>query len=261
MSNFDDKTTEKGGVILHGAPMLRPPENEMGVVFLFSIFAQKWGLSIREIRSAFPDCLASEKGKAQPLRIEFEFKSRNFKTHGHDPEECDWVVCWEHNWPDAPENLVIRELRTEFGLGFNVWLMPVNGDEYKDQIWGMNSDDRWSLPPQCHAGDLILFYFTLPDQSISDIFVAENRSKLVQAGWKEGRDHMGAIKRVCALESPIFFEDMKKHKILKTSPFVRVQMRGRQRVTSYWSYLHDLIVERNPDALASLKPYTWQNRL
>ncbi len=233
----------------------------MGVVFLFSLFARKWGLSVREIRAGFPDCIAVEKGREQPLRIEFEFKSRNFKTHGHDPKECDWIVCWEHNWPGAPESLVIRELRSEFGLGFNVWLMPVNGDDFKEQIWEMDYDDKWSLPGQCHAGDLILFYFTLPDQFVGDIFVAEDRSKLVDATWREGKDHMGAIRRVCRLEHPIFFEDMKRHKVLRCSPFVRVQMRGKQRVTSYWSYLHDLIVERNPDALEALEPYTWQNRL
>jgi hypothetical protein len=125
----------------------------------------------------------------------------------------------------------------------------------------MDYDDKWSLPAQCHAGDLILFYFTLPDQFVGDIFVAEDRSKLVDATWREGKDHMGAIRRVCRLENPIFFEDMKRHKVLWSSPFVRVQMRGKQRVTSYWSYLHDLIVDRNPDVLAALEPYNWQNRL
>ena len=26
------------------------------------------------------------------VRIEFEFKSRNFREHGHDPDQCDLIV-------------------------------------------------------------------------------------------------------------------------------------------------------------------------
>ena len=53
---------------------------------------------------AFPDCRAHRsvgKGRWQPVRIEFEFMSRNFKTHGHDPKGCDLIVCWEDNWGKA----------------------------------------------------------------------------------------------------------------------------------------------------------------
>jgi len=46
----------------------------------------------------------------QRVRIEFEFESRNFRTHGHNPAECDVVVCWKHNWPECP--LEVLELRS-----------------------------------------------------------------------------------------------------------------------------------------------------
>jgi len=45
------------------------------------------------------------------VRIEFEFASRNFKEHLHDPKGCDMIVCWEHNWPNCP--LPVLELRSE----------------------------------------------------------------------------------------------------------------------------------------------------
>jgi hypothetical protein len=43
------------------------------------------------------------------VRIEFEFRSRTFRDHGHDPDGCDLIVCWEHNWPECP--LEVVELR------------------------------------------------------------------------------------------------------------------------------------------------------
>src|ERR1017187_7200790 len=118
---------------LFEGPMNYAPENELGVVFLFAHLAKRWRLRIDEIRPGFPDCIAFQKAhsKEKRIRIEFEFKSQNFHTHGHDPSKCDWIVCWEHNWPSAPKHLNIIELRREFGLGFNVWVMPV-GKEYQE---------------------------------------------------------------------------------------------------------------------------------
>jgi hypothetical protein len=39
------------------------------------------------------------------VRIEFEFRSKSFHDHGHDPAGCDLVVCWKHDWPGAYEAL------------------------------------------------------------------------------------------------------------------------------------------------------------
>jgi hypothetical protein len=47
----------------------------------------------------------------QRLKIEFEKDSRNFQKHGHDPNGCDLIVCWEHNWPECPvEVLALRDV-------------------------------------------------------------------------------------------------------------------------------------------------------
>ena len=121
--------------VLKCGNMRYAPENELGVVFLFASLAKKWRLQIDSIQSGFPDCLAYQKvqGKEKRVRIEFEFQAKNFKIHRHDPKGCDWLVCWENNWPDAPEGLEIVELRREFGLGFNVWIVPVSS-EYREPM-------------------------------------------------------------------------------------------------------------------------------
>jgi hypothetical protein len=92
------------------------PENEMGVVSLFSAMARKLGFVIAWIGSIFPDCEAFrevEPRRWQRVIIEFEFQSRNFLTHGHDPAKCDLIVCWEHNWPESP--LEVLELKQAVG--------------------------------------------------------------------------------------------------------------------------------------------------
>ncbi|MCX8161070.1 MAG: hypothetical protein N3G18_09105 [Candidatus Saccharicenans sp.] len=110
--------------VLEGAPLRYAPQNELGVVFLFAYLAKRKGFRIDEIRPSFPDCIAYRKtGKGEKkVRIEFEYKSRNFFQQGHDPKCCDCIVCWEHNWPGIPKKIEVIELRKEFGLGFNVWI-------------------------------------------------------------------------------------------------------------------------------------------
>jgi hypothetical protein len=242
--------------ILEGAPLRYAPQNELGVVFLFSHLAKKWRIHIDSIQSSFPDCIAYQKiqGAERRIRIEFEFKSRNFKTHGHDPRKCDCIVCWEHDWPDAPANLQIIELRKEFGLGFNVWIMPVNAP-YQDELEEAGSRYNWSVPSQSHKGDLILFYFTKPEHCIKHIFVLEKRAEKVKATFKSGQDYMTDVKRVCTLKSPIFFQDMQRDKIIRTASFMRAQLQGRRCATEFWPYLHDMIVRRNPSVAKLLSPY------
>ena len=169
---------------------------------------------------------------------------------------CDWIVCWENNWPDAPKRLQIVELRSEYGLGFNVWILPV-AEKYRDKL-NTYVEPHWSLPSQCHEGDLLLFYVTKPHMSIGHVFVATERAKLVKASYKGGRkDYMGDIERICIIKSPVFLDDLRVHRVLKTAGFVRARMIGRPNVTEYWPYLYDMIIKRNRSAkklLASFAP-------
>jgi hypothetical protein len=49
-------------------------------------------------------------GQWQRVRIEFEFESRNFRAHKHNPDGCDVIICWVHNWPECPANIEVVEL-------------------------------------------------------------------------------------------------------------------------------------------------------
>jgi hypothetical protein len=93
--------------------MTNAPMNELGVVFLFGMVAAELGFQVESLQGKFPDCEAKRevvKGKWQRSRIEFEYESKNFHLHGHDPKGCDVIVCWRHNWKDCPEELEVIEL-------------------------------------------------------------------------------------------------------------------------------------------------------
>jgi Homing endonuclease associated repeat len=107
---------------VYGVPLTRTalaftPLNEMGVVCLFGAMAMDLGFMVTRIQREFPDCEAlrqMDDERCQLVLIEFELESRNFLQHRHDPEKCDLIVCWKHNWPECPiEVLELRKLFEE----------------------------------------------------------------------------------------------------------------------------------------------------
>jgi HNH endonuclease len=101
------------GAPFDGSRMTNAPMNELGVVFLFGMVAAELGFQVESLQGKFPDCEAKRevvKGKWQRSRIEFEYESKNFHLHGHDPKGCDVIVCWRHNWKGCPEELEVIEL-------------------------------------------------------------------------------------------------------------------------------------------------------
>jgi hypothetical protein len=89
--------------------LMHIPTNEAGVMFLFATMALQMGFMATIVRSDFPDCEALreiEPSKWQRVLIEFEYESRNFLKHGHKVKECDLIVCWEHNWPECPLEVI-----------------------------------------------------------------------------------------------------------------------------------------------------------
>ncbi len=87
------------------------PINEQGVVFLFGMISYELGFIVEAIQAAYPDCEAKRcvdhrNERWQRGRIEFEFHSSNFRDHGHDPNGCDVIVCWEHDWSECPLEIV-----------------------------------------------------------------------------------------------------------------------------------------------------------
>jgi hypothetical protein len=74
------------------------------------------GFRVEAIHPNFPDCEAKlcidrRYDRWKRVIIEFEYRSRNFLVHGHDPAKCDLIVCWENNWLDCP--IEILALKTE----------------------------------------------------------------------------------------------------------------------------------------------------
>jgi hypothetical protein len=103
------------GPVLNFRGLQHAPINEQGVVLLFGMVALELGFMVERVATGFPDCEAKRRvnrkyDRWERVRIEFEFQSRNFRDHGHDPSQCDLVVCWEDNWPDCP--VEIMELKS-----------------------------------------------------------------------------------------------------------------------------------------------------
>jgi hypothetical protein len=131
-SPFTDmaKAVDTMGLILedrpmYGAPLRLPglahaPINEMGVVYLFGTVAAELGFWVTRLQSEFPDCEAMrrvDQERWQRVRIEFEFESRNFLMHGHDPKQCDIIVCWTNNWPDCPLQVIeLKSVLAQMGM-------------------------------------------------------------------------------------------------------------------------------------------------
>src|ERR1051326_7708954 len=89
--------------------LLLQPTNEQEVIFLFGGMAVKLGFAVLKIRTEYPDGMALREvapGKWQLVKIEFEQESRNFLRHKHDPADAHLIVCWKHNWPDCPLEVI-----------------------------------------------------------------------------------------------------------------------------------------------------------
>jgi len=249
---FDEKQ-------LHGAPLNQLPENEPGVVFLFAKLQEKFGVRVDSIQEGFPDCIARKirGGRSRPIRIEFEYQSKNFKLHRHPVNKCDWIVCWEHNWHEVPKRLRVTELRREFGLGWTVWLNPKSTEWYEgwDKCRKPILD---SIPKQAHVGDLLLIYFRKPMSEIAFVSVIKEL-KRDAGGRKSGHsgktDWWAKTKKLCKLESPISLERIKADKELKRAGFVRGNCQARQNITAFWPELYRLIISRNPQAKKVLREY------
>ena len=71
------------------------------------MLALELGFVVGSIEAGFPDCdakLLRQDETFERVGIEFEFQSRGFQRHDHDPAGCDFIVCWEHDWPECPRH-------------------------------------------------------------------------------------------------------------------------------------------------------------
>ncbi len=237
---------------LINAPLQYAPQNELGVVFLFAHIARKKQFRIEEIRPRFPDCIAYRRSgdEEKLIRIEFEFRSSSFKTHRHNPKKCDCIVCWHHDWPECPIEVI--ELKRDFNSVPKVWIQPVIKSQWHNlKLKRLN----WGLSKRASVGDLLLMYRCHPDKAIRDIYVVAGELSRGKAGWRKGYCYGGTIQCLCRIDAPLFLEDFKSHRVLRTAGFVRRNFQGNLLVSEYWPYIHELITTRNPKALKILKEY------
>jgi hypothetical protein len=93
------------------------PINELGVILAFGMVAEELGYSIESVAADFPDCTGRRRiadGRWEDVRIEFEYRSNNFRRHGHVRDGCDVIVCWEHDWQGCP--LEVLELKSAIAI-------------------------------------------------------------------------------------------------------------------------------------------------
>ncbi len=239
---------------MDNAPLDYEPQNELGVVYLFSHLARRrFGLRVASVQAGYPDCLAFRDGKR--VRIEFEYRSSNFVQHGHNPKDCDWIVCWIHDWPAKPKRLRVVELRKEFGLGFNVWLQPVK-EKYRERISQLSKrGDEWSVSSQASKGDLVLYYRVTPDRFIKDICRIVTPVEHKWAEWKGRKDWRALVRPLCSLKTPLHLVELQRDPILKFAGFVQSRMQNRCRLSAHWPEIYKMILERNPSLKNILKPY------
>lgn len=119
--NPSQKKVKNGKNIEYGEPidflgLRHSPINEQGVVYLFGVLSKSLGFTVEAIRSDFPDCEAKreiprKQGRWERVAIEFEYKSSNFLQHNHNSNDCDIIVCWEHDWLECPlEVISLKEI-------------------------------------------------------------------------------------------------------------------------------------------------------
>ena len=113
-------STRKTPSQLYGEPidfrgLRHAPINEQGVVFFFGMVSRELGFSIEAVQQGFPDCEGkylydTKKNLWAKARIEFECRSSSFQQHGHNADQCDFIVCWIDDWPECPIEVI--ELKT-----------------------------------------------------------------------------------------------------------------------------------------------------
>jgi hypothetical protein len=111
------------GGLLQDCPLVFAPTNEAGVLYLFGAMSERLGFLMLLVQAGFPDCEAMRvvgENRLQRVKIELEYQSRNFLKHMHELTGCDLIVCWEHNWPECPlEVLELKSVVRQWGGRFS----------------------------------------------------------------------------------------------------------------------------------------------
>jgi hypothetical protein len=92
------------------------PTNAKGVLLLFVRKIEEFHMYVEEVPEEFPDCYVRQRieGGWKRLAVVSAFHSSALRTRGPALSGYDLVVCWEHDWPDCPlEVIKLRTVRLE----------------------------------------------------------------------------------------------------------------------------------------------------
>lgn len=233
--------------------MVYAPTNELGVVLLFGSLAPKLGYSVEWVHPRFPDCTATYRGER--VRIEFEFRASDFKSHGHDPRGADHIVCWENDLQPAPpryRHLKVISLKPYVNARPRVFMVSCNENLTGRQL--RRDRVEWTVPSQVQKGDLIVIYRSAPASAIKDLWVATGPFKQFKKGNRQGRwpGRQVGLRRIATLNRPLTFETLKKDPFTQNLPVVRAHFQGKREITEDWSSIYPLIIRLNPTARKKL---------
>jgi len=87
------------------------PVTKTGVAYLLGMISHELGYIVESIISDYPECegkrcIDQETNQWERIKIQLEYKSSNVKTtsntDGFNSKNCDLIVCWKHDWPECP---------------------------------------------------------------------------------------------------------------------------------------------------------------
>ena len=89
-------------------------ESEEMVIFYTGViykYLDLYGILIKDEKKGELDAIAYlDPAAKNKINIEFELYSSNFVKHKHDPNKCDLIICWKHDWKKCPDNIDMMEL-------------------------------------------------------------------------------------------------------------------------------------------------------
>lgn len=94
--------------------------SENMVIFLFGTIFKHLNIEdimIKDEKKGELDAWAELKN--DEIVIEFQVRSRDFLKDKHNPNKCDLIVCWKHNWKECPDNIDVIELKHFWELAKN----------------------------------------------------------------------------------------------------------------------------------------------
>jgi TusA-related sulfurtransferase len=186
------------GDLINFRGMVYAPLNESGVYLLFGKVAEDLNMYVEEIRPESPDGIVRRfTGKGwERLRVEFEYRSSDFKQRGADADRCDLIICWEHDWAGCPVEVIelrdrIKEMENwpirrpdepagEEGEDLDVWF-----DEHgvQDRIRGLFqslADHVKSVDEQCfyRVGKTAISFYS-PERTFIHVHPRQSKLRLV----------------------------------------------------------------------------------